>query len=307
MLEPRSLMIPTTRFSPRFRRARGNCAKTAHGFFVGVASLLMASLLAIMQSSSGALAQTTSPANKDPLLITLGTNIVYAPKFEGSKTNDFSIWPIISWRNQSSKEWLDMPTDGLDYAVIETDKFRMGPVGYLRWQRNNPTIKLRGYQRIGMGKEQIDVSVEAGLFAEYWPVEWLRTRLELRETVVGANGLLAIAAMDFVWRPQPALTLSLGPRLTIGDERFMDSYYGITPGQSLVTGLSAYDPGAGIRSVGVAGLARYKLSEAWTTQAFFEYQHLASTASDSPVISVRGSPDQLLVGAGLSYTFRAPW
>lgn len=247
-------------------------------------------------------------ASGGPLLITLGGNAVFAPRYEGASRHSFGPWPIISWRRPGEKEWLDHPTDGLDFSLIETENFRMGPVGFLRWQRDNATIPARGFSRVGTGHTAIDLSLEGGIFAELWPAQWLRTRVELRESVVGARGMLAIFASDLVWRPDRAMTFSIGPRLTLADDRFMRSYYGVNAPQSVQSGLTLYNPDAGARSYGLSGLARYKLSEVWTTQVFAEYQRLTGPAGDSPVISGRGStPDQYLVGAGISYTFVAPW
>ncbi len=290
-------------------RLKGLMRDAVSNFTRGIICAMLCGVATLSLGSSPVYAQTAAApaAGEGPLLITLGSNAVYAPRFEGSRRHDVSPWPIISWRNQGSKEWLDMPTDGLDYALFETERFRMGPVGFFRWQRDNGTITPRGFGRVGHGKSQIDLSLEGGLFAEYWVAQWLRTRLEVRETLYGASGLIAIAAADFVWRPDAAWTLSLGPRLSFGDNRYMESYYGVTAAQSASTGLAAYNPGAAIRSYGAAGLARYKFSEAWTSQVFFDYQHLSSAAGDSPVISVRGTTEQYMIGAGLSYTFRAPW
>ena len=252
-------------------------------------------------------AEGTTPAESGPLLITLGTNAVYSPRFEGSKRHDLGPWPIIGWRRDGDKEWLDFPTDGLDFSLIETENFRMGPVGFWRWQRDNSTIQPRGFTRFGKGHSSIDLSVEAGVFAEYWPVQWLRTRVELREAVLGATGLVANLASDLVWRPTSSWTLSAGPRLSIADGRFMQDYYGINASQSFTSGLPTYSPGAGVRSLGGAALARYKITPAWTTQAFVDYQHLSGPAGDSPVIATRGTREQYIVGMGLSYTFKAPW
>lgn len=270
---------------------------------LGVASVMIAAACSGQAQAQDA----AKPADSNPLLITLGSNAVWGPRFEGSKRHDISPWPIISWRNAGDKQWLDQPTDGLDYSLIETENFRAGPVGFFRWQRDNGTITTRGFDRIGRGKTKIDLSLEGGAFAEFWPTHWLRTRLEVRESLLGASGLLAIAATDVVWRPSSSWTFSLGPRLTVADNRYMDSYYSVTAAQSATTGLAQYNAGAGIRSYGVAGLARYKISEAWTTQVFFDYQHLTGPAGDSPVITTRGTPEQYLIGAGLSYTFKSPF
>ncbi len=249
------------------------------------------------------------PAATDnsPLLITLGSYGVYAPRFEGSKRHDLSPWPIISWHRQGEKEWLDLPTDGIDYALIETDNFRAGPVGYWRWQRSTSTLRERGFSRLGHGRSAIDLSLEGGLFAEYWPAAWLRTRIEARQAFVGANGLVANISADLVWRPSSSLTLAAGPRVSLADREFMEDYYGVTAAQSASSGLPTYKPGSGVRTVGVGTYAKYKLTPNWAAQAFVDYQHIVGPAGDSPVITTRGSREQVMVGLGLSYTFKSPW
>lgn len=264
-------------------------------------------VLAPVAGSADEPARAEAQPDKGPLLITLGSNLVWAPRFEGSRRHDVGPWPIISWRNQGDREWLDLPTDGLDFALIETDNFRAGPVGYWRWQRDNGTIAPRGFARIGGARSSIDLSLEGGGFLEYWPSEWLRTRLELRESFFGASGLLGILATDVVWRPDKTWTFSAGPRLTLADRRFMESYYGINAAQSLMSGLPVFSPQAGMRSYGANAFVRAKLSESWTAQAFVDYQHLTGSAGDSPVITSRGTPEQYMVGVGISYTFKAPW
>ena len=88
------------------------------------ATMALATLILTGLVCASVSAGEPSPSDNSPLLITLGSYGVYAPRFEGSKRHDISPWPIISWRRQGEKEWLDLPTDGLDYALIETDKFR---------------------------------------------------------------------------------------------------------------------------------------------------------------------------------------
>ena len=242
-----------------------------------------------------------------PLLITLGSYGVYGPRFEGSKRHDVAPWPIISWRNAGDKEWLELPKDGIDLALIETENFRFGPVGYWRFQRDVSTIQQRGFARVGHGKSSIDLSIEGGLFAEYWPAEWLRTRVEAREALFGASGLIGNISSDVVWRPTSKWTFAAGPRLSVADAEFMDSYYGVTYGQSATSGLPVYRAEAGLRSFGAGAFAKYKITPEWTTQGFFEYEHLTGSAGDSPVITTRGSREQFMLGLGLSYTFKAPW
>lgn len=263
---------------------------------------MLAGLAALAPAAASA---QSKGADEGPLLITLGAYGVYGPRFEGSRRHEISPWPIISWRNANSREWLDLPKDGLEYTVYETENFRFGASGYVRWQRDPSSIRPRGFQRVQ--GSQIDLSLEAGAFAEYWPMQWLRTRIEAREAVFGATGLVGYLSSDAVWRPDSRWTFSAGPRLSVADSRFMSDYYGVNEAQAFMSGLPVYSASAGLRSYGGGTFAKYKITTNWTTQGFFEYEHLSGSAGDSPVISQRGSREQYMIGLGLSYTFKAPW
>ncbi len=89
-------------------------------------------------------------------------------------------------RDATDKEWLNLPRDGIDISIFETNTFRAGLVGNFRWSRDTNTL-IRGYRHVS----NIDLSMEGGLFAELWPTHWLRTRIEAREAVFGATGLTA--------------------------------------------------------------------------------------------------------------------
>ena len=87
----------------------------------------------------------------------------------------------------------------------------------------------------------------------------------------------------------------------------MEDYYGVNATQAATAGLPFYKADGGLRSYGAGAFAKYKINQAWTTQSFFEYEHLTGAAGDSPLITARGSREQYMVGVGLSYTFKAPW
>lgn len=236
-------------------------------------------------------------------IITIGGYGVFGPKFEGAKHDELGFKPSFSWRGPNDRVWLDLPNDGLDFSVIEGENYRAGVVGNLRWQRHAEDVRPRGYKRVGSE----DVSIEAGAFAEYWPSQALRTRVELRDAFFGAEGLIADFSADVVLHPAQRWTLTGGPRLSIADQTFMDSYYSINAAQSAASGLTQFKADAGIRSYGAGVSARYQLTDDLLTIGYVEYQRLAGSASDSPLIDDRGSPDQVTFGLGMKYSFRAPW
>jgi outer membrane scaffolding protein for murein synthesis (MipA/OmpV family) len=70
-----------------------------------------------------------------------------------------------------------------------------------------------------------------------------------------------------------------------------------------VTGLSAYSPDSGIKSVGVGGAVTWKTTDQLTTSVFAEYDRLMGPAADSSLVREGGSRDQLTVGASAVYRF----
>lgn len=236
-------------------------------------------------------------------IITIGGYGIISPEFEGSKNYEASFRPSFSWHKAGDRVWLDLPNDGLDIALFEGPNYRAGVVGNLRFQRDTNDVRPRGFKEVG----SVDVSIEAGAFAEYWPSQSLRTRAEVRSALFGADGLIADLSADVVLHPVQRWTLTAGPRLSIADESFMDSYYSINASQSVTSGLAQYKADAGIRSYGVGASARYELTSNITTIGYVEYQKITGSAADSPLISDRGSSDQVTVGLGLKYSFGAPW
>jgi len=244
------------------------------------------------------LSDQSSAARQSGWVVTLGGYGDLEPKFEGARHQGLWFHPIIDYRDVGSREWLSLPNDGFDFPLIVTEGFRAGPVVNGRWERDVSSL-VRGFRRV----RSIDLSAEAGVFAEWWPVEYLRTRVEVRDAVFGARGIVADLSTDGVWRPGDRWTLSAGPRLSLADAAFMQSYYSVDTAQSIRSGLPVYSAPAGIRSFGAGSLAKYKWSESISTMAFVEYQRLWTAAAESPLIDDRGSPNQLTVGVGMSFTF----
>lgn len=266
-----------------------------------VKSLAVTALL--ISGAPEAYADDVAPAsNGKPGLwvVTLGSRFMAEPSFEGARSHDFGWRPIIGWRRKSEKEWLSLPNDGLDYDLFETENFRAGPVANIRWLRGSDAVlPPRGFRSVG----PIDLSVEAGAFAEFWPVQALRTRAEAREVVVGGKGLVVELSADSVWRPTAQWMLTAGPRVSFGDSDFMRAVYGVSAADAAVSGLTPFVPKAGVRTYGAGSQARYQWSENWTTSAFIEATWLAGSAADSPFVADRGSRDQVTAGVGFTYSF----
>ncbi len=207
--------------------------------------------------------------------------------------------PSISWRRADEEPGFSAPDDGLDYALYENKVFSFGPVASFRSGRYS------GSDRKLSGLRDVPWTVEAGAFAEYWPIEdALRTRAEVRQGYHGHGGITADLSVDWVEK-FGAFTLSGGPRMSLGNTAFMSSNFSVSAGEAASNGwISAFRAKGGVRSAGVSAALDYQWSPIWTTMVYTKYDRLLGDAERSPLVRVLGQRDQLTFGLGATYSFK---
>ncbi len=233
--------------------------------------------------------------------VSLGAEARYMPRWDGSADMRWVPVPLVDIRPAGTPHRFSAPRDGLGFGLIDAGEFRVGPVGKLRVPR-----KASDHPKLA-GLGDVDWALELGVFAEYWVQPWLRARAELRQGLGGHRGLVGDLTMDAVWRATSQLTLSGGPRISFGSAAALRPYFGIDPAQSLASGLPVHDARGGVQSYGAGAQARYAWNPQWATHVFVEYERLAGSAADSPLVAQRGSRDQWTFGTGLTYTFDFNW
>lgn len=227
----------------------------------------------------------------------LGATAAAGPKYEGAKAFSFLPSPIISLGRQGKGTAFSSRNDNPGLGLLDNGFLRIGPVGKLLFKQDGSTDDdLKGLKPVRFGGE-------LGIFADIYPVEWLRLRAELRHGIRSHHGLVADFAADAFYDIAPAWRISGGPRLSLATRSYFDAYYGVNLQESLASGLSPYSPGSGLKSVGVGGALTWKTTDKITTSAFAEYSRLTGPASKSSLVKERGSPNQLMIGVSASYRF----
>jgi outer membrane protein len=267
--------------------------------------LSLASVL-ILLAPVAASAADVAPAYKAPMYspapvagwtVTLGVEGRALPSYSGADSTDFTAFPVFQMRRAGTNAKFRSPRDGFGFGLYETENFRIGPVGKLvRPRKEGDHDDLRGLGDVGW-------TLEAGLFAEYWWTPWLRTRAEIRNGIGGHHGLVGDLTADAVYKFAPQWTLSGGPRLTLASGSAVDPYFSVDATQALASGLPVYDAKGGVRSYGAGAQLRYEVTPQWGTYVYVEYERLAGDVADSPLVTLRGSPNQTTVGAGITYSF----
>src|SRR6266545_1962737 len=235
--------------------------------------------------------------------ITIGAEGRVEPIFQGSKGYALHPYPLFDLRRFGTPERFHGPRDGIGVGLIEGRNFQIGPVGQFRMSRRESDDGAL----FGLGN--VPWTVEVGAFAEYWWVQWLRTRAEVRQGFNGHHGVVADLFVDAVVPVNPQLTMSGGPRVTFATTAATRPYFSINAVQSAASGLPAFAAEGGVRSVGAGTQARYVWTRQWATHAFLEYERLTDDAASSPLVTQRGSANQLTIGLGATHSFdiKQPW
>jgi outer membrane protein len=255
------------------------------------------------QPQSATALAASAPAVPD-WIVTIGGGGGAGPAWPGATKYFFTGSPRLSMR----KGQLGTPPafsgtrDGVGIPLFNLDQFKIGPSFKLIWQR-----KASAYTQLN-GLPDVGFALQAGAFAEYWPVPWLRLRGDVRQGFGGETGVTGDALIDAVV-PLGQFRFSGGPRLTVQSTNAVSPYFSITAAASAgstVAGLPqlpVYNATGGLYSYGAGGKIEYFINEHWSAYAFGEYERLTGSVADSPLVTMRGSPNQLSAGLGVAYSF----
>src|SRR3984893_12859095 len=229
--------------------------------------------------------------------VTLGAEAQMPPDLEGAKHNLLSPSPIVSIHRAGSSERFRSPRDSSGIALIDYNGFRAGPVGKYRAART-----ASSYAELN-GLGDVKLAVELGGFAEYFPVDWFRARVELRRGFGGETGVTADFSADAIVPLSDRFSLSGGPRFTWESTNATAPYFNIAAEQSLASGLPRFDAKGGPHSVGAGSQLHYQFDPQWEAHSYVEYSRLLGDAGVSPLVTQLGSKNQVSFGVGASYSF----
>lgn len=191
--------------------------------------------------------------------------------------------------------------DGLTVNALRYGGLTAGPsvrIAFGRAERDNPGV-LRGLGNIGAG-------VELGAFAAY-DIGPVRLRAVVGQDVASGHkgfvGELGATWTDAVFGTAAGpWLLAAGPTMALGDARYQQSYYGITPSQSAASGRPVFTPSGGLVGVGGAATLIVPITERLAVTGILGYTRLVADPARSPLVRGGvGSLNQLTSGLFLSF------
>jgi outer membrane scaffolding protein for murein synthesis (MipA/OmpV family) len=237
--------------------------------------------------------------------IRLGVGPSLTPHYEGDDNYRFSVLPAVSLRYQDLVEVNNNEVRiiafnrlfNADAGNVGGGSLRIGPtvsVDFGRSEDDSPDLT-------GLGG--ISTSLELGAFVAYTQGR-MRLRARARHDVISGHGggTVRLDAAYTVFQAAP-VALGVNATATWATGKYMRSYFGVTPGQAVASGLPAFMPGSGFKDVGVEISSNYVFASQWALVGNVGYKRLIGGAADSPLVRFRGNPNQMAFQAFVVYSF----
>ena len=227
--------------------------------------------------------------------IIIGGGGAYMPDYEGSDDYELQPFPFASVVYDDFV-FLSGPSVGV--YLLNYEGFKAGPIARYSFGRDEDD----NHALDGLG--DVDDSIEVGGLLKYEIGIWSAGLTVTQDVAGGHEGLLAEATTGIAVPLTDDLRSSLEASATWADSNYMETYFGISPGQAARSGYDVYDADGGFKDVGVTLGLDYMFTERIGIGGRAQYKRLLGDAADSPIVDDEGSADQFLSTLFLTYRFR---
>lgn len=168
---------------------------------------------------------------------------------------------------------------GAAYNLVQTPSFRAGVAlgsTFVKARKESDDARLAG-----LG--DVDGTSRAATYASY-TVKWFTARASASTDIGGKHqGTLASLGLESRFEPIDHLSVTIGPELTWGDSKYMQTFFGIDALQSANSGRAEYTPGAGMLNAQLGLGVDYAITSKWGVGARMALIQLQGSAADSPI------------------------
>jgi outer membrane scaffolding protein for murein synthesis (MipA/OmpV family) len=232
--------------------------------------------------------------------VTLGAGAAIRPTYEGSDQYIASPAPLVNvvWRDAVA-----LGVDGLS-AYWRYQNLRVGGgLGYGTGRTQSSGAFQAGDSRLtGMGDIPAALALKAFVDYRLGP-ESLPVTLRVAVTKFTANGndgtLLNFGAA-LPYKLTPSTTIRAVVSADWADQDYVQTFFGVTPIQSINSGYAQYSPGAGIKDVNFGLGLTQQLTSHWALLVNASVERLTGDAAGSPIVF---SKTQAVVMSAISYHF----
>ncbi|WP_206238446.1 MipA/OmpV family protein [Novosphingobium terrae] len=288
----------------------------AHGLAGIFLALTPVAALAQSDAAPQTPPQSASPPEKNVLegnYLTIGGGAVIGPSYEGS--NNYVVFPIPAIQGKVAGVAINPRAGGVALDFVPDPKgakvgFMLGPTATYSANRDrhiaDPVVRAAGRLDADLA---VGASTGVTLYRVLDKYDSLSAAVDVKWDVHGPHGGMQISpSVSYLTPLSKALVVALSVSAKHVNDDYADYYYSVSPAQSFASGLPLYRAKGGWASVGATMVVGYSLSGdlrkgGFSLVGIAGYSRLLNDASDNPYTSIRGSPTQLVGGAGIAFTF----
>lgn len=111
------------------------------------------------------------------------------------------------------------------------------------------------------------------------------------------GGNLGELKLQREWQLAPSLLFTASAQTVLAGDRYLQTYYGVTPEQAARSGYPVYSPRLSLRDLSLQASLRMDLDDDWVAQASVGYSRLLGGAARSP-LTLKRDPWSLSGGVG---------
>ncbi|HEY7638187.1 MAG TPA: MipA/OmpV family protein [Steroidobacteraceae bacterium] len=228
----------------------------------------------VLSATIAALVGSTAHADDSQWHVSAGPGALVVPKYPGAADSD--AFPLVDVDIAYGRFFLNW-WHGIGAYLIDDGRRQLGASLWFRRGRDrNDSDRVATL-------EPIDMAPAAHAFySEH--IGSLALSASVTQTLAKGGGVSADGSVAWQFQPYRPAHVQVGIRATVGDPRYMRTWFGITAGQARASGLAEYDVDPGLASVGGFAVVSYQLSPDWVATAYAGCDVLVGDASDSPVV-----------------------
>ncbi|WP_051403900.1 MipA/OmpV family protein [Congregibacter litoralis] len=214
-----------------------------------------------------------------------GAGLIVNPKFAGSDEYNVTPIPYFDFRyvdEAGTKYFANVP-QGLGGFLYRSGSQASGN-SFKVGASIAPGFNVRDDSIDGL--DEVGVSTEARLFVEVARGRWSGNATFAQDVGSGHEGAYLDLSVNRRGRLMNGRGFyAVGPVLRFGDSVYKDSLFGITPEESIETGLPEYSAEAGVERLGLQALVSLPVGKSkWRFTTIVRGSQLIDNAADSPIV-----------------------
>ncbi|MEO6917542.1 MAG: MipA/OmpV family protein [Collimonas sp.] len=262
--------------------------------------VLLALLVIGLLAAKNAQADEAKPVSSENTFI-MGAGAGFGPRYSGSDQN--MTGPLLLFDYSTPGGFFASTMRGLGYGSTIGRFNYSAALGYRggREEKNESDFGFSSGSTRLRGMGDIKGSASAILSLGYTPLEWLNLSVTADLALSQRNNGNAFhfgVSSPFYSGASDKLTLAA--TVSVGDSKYMQTYYGVTGLQHRNSGYRAFKPKSGLYEVNASLSWEHRFDTHWALQTMVGATRLQGDAAKSPLTSRRLSPNGAMY---VTYTY----